>query len=68
MNMGCHAKSSSQYKGVIYDKTRQKWAAYIGVKYRSINIGRFENEEDAAIAYNVAAQFFFGEYANLNPL
>ena len=28
----------------------------------------FDEEEDAALGYNVAAQIFFGDYAKLNPV
>lgn len=64
--------SSSKYIGVSATASG-KWRAEIAISYGRENrlhgnLGTFENEEDAAIAYNVAAQFFFGEYANLNPL
>lgn len=56
----------NKYKGVWWDEEKQRWRARITVNYQGYNLGRFDNEEDAAIAYNVAAQLFFGEFALLN--
>jgi len=61
-------KTSSTYKGVSFCKTTKKWRAQITFQGKSMNIGRFNLEIDAAIAYNKAAQTYFGEYASLNTL
>ncbi len=57
---------SSQYKGVTWDKARQKWRAQIRINGKSICIGRFAVEEDAAEAYNAAAFEAWGEFSRLN--
>lgn len=57
---------TSIYKGVSWDYN--KYIARIRINGVLIRIGRFENEVDAAIAYNQAALKYFGEYANLNAL
>ena len=59
---------SSKYKGVAFSKRSDKWVAYIRVKGLRIHLGYFENETDAAIAYNKAAIEYFKEYANINLL
>ena len=56
----------SRYKGVSWDKTRGKWVAKIRKDYKRVFLGRYENEVDAANAYNVAAKTMFGEFAELN--
>lgn len=62
--------TSSRYKGVVYDKGarcgKKKWKA--GIYYKGIraNLGRYLEEEDAAIAYDVAAQLCHGEHACTN--
>lgn len=64
-------KNSSRFKGVRYSHYQQgkkRWEALIGWKGRQRFIGKFNNEEDAAIAYNVAAQLFFGPFACLNDV
>lgn len=43
-----------------------KFLAKIKTKYKYIYLGRFELEEDAALAYNKAAIKYHGEFANLN--
>lgn len=58
--------SSSKYKGVCWDKSRRKWLANITVDRKSIYIGRFKTEEEAALAYNEKAIELFGEFARLN--
>ena len=57
---------SSKYKGVSWDKRGKKWRA--GIKYngRRINIARFEDEVEAAKAYDRKAKELFGEFAYLN--
>jgi len=62
-----HGKSS-KYKGVSYDKKRQKYEAYITKKDRKIHLGMFICEKDAAKAYNAEAITYFGEHAKLNEV
>jgi len=57
---------SSQYKGVNWFKQHQKWHAQIGLNGHKKHLGLFDNEADAARAYNTAATEHFGEYAKLN--
>ena len=68
----CNRKSkdntTSKYLGVYYDKERCKWRASITSNYKEKMLGRFDNEKDAAIAYNVAALKIHGEYARINIL
>lgn len=58
--------SSSKYKGVCWEKSRNKWLAVIGFNYRLINLGRFDTEEQAAKMYDSKAKELFGEFAVLN--
>lgn len=55
---------SSQYKGVSFESN--KWRSKIVVDGKKINLGRFENELDAAKAYDTAAIKYFGSFAKLN--
>lgn len=52
----------SQYKGVTWNKSSQRWQAACQGKY----IGMYDYEELAAQAYNVKAKELFGEFARLN--
>lgn len=56
----------SQYKGVAWHNQRNKWRAYIVNNYRQKHLGLFDDEEEAALAYNRAAVELFGDHANLN--
>lgn len=70
-NQGNRKKSRSKYsefKGVTWDQSRNKWKAHIMVNKKTINIGRFDSEIEAAIAYNSAAVKHFGEFAHLNKV
>ncbi len=58
--------SSSQFKGVTYDKSRGRWNAAIEIDGKSKAIGRFLNETDAAKAYDAEAYKKYGQYARLN--
>ena len=65
-NKQAQAKSTSIHKGVSWDKKCKKWRAQICVNYKKINLGIFEKETDAAIAYNQAAQTHHNSFAVLN--
>jgi hypothetical protein len=58
--------SSSQYKGVMWDKRRGKWQAMIGYNSKKIFIGYFDDEETAAKAYDAKAKELYGQYAAVN--
>jgi hypothetical protein len=59
-------KASSQYVGVHFDKSRGQWGARIKHGNKSIWLGRFDSEIDAAKAYDEAAKKYHGEFARLN--
>lgn len=59
---------SSKYKGVSWAKQNNKWCARIGLRGVYKNLGYFDNEDDAAIAYNKAARQFYGEEAFQNEI
>lgn len=61
-----HSKSTSRFKGVCWDKRNSKWQAAIQVDLRTIHLGRFTSELDAAIAYDSVAREHFGEFACCN--
>jgi len=65
-NRAKYAKAASQFKGVTWHDQAQKWRAKIGVNGKRISLGLFDNELDAAIAYDRAAIIHHGEYASLN--
>lgn len=56
----------SRFTGVSWDYTHSRWEANIQVKGKRIRLGRFRNELDAAIAYDIAAREHHGERARLN--
>lgn len=58
--------ASSKYLGVYFRKDLNKWGAKIQTNKVNRHLGIFENEIDAAIAYNNAALLFHGEFANPN--
>jgi hypothetical protein len=57
---------SSIYKGVHWSKQANKWIAEIYFNYIKFPLGSFDNEIEAAIAYNNKAIELFGEFAKLN--
>jgi len=57
---------ASKFKGVSWDKDREKWQSGIRVDDKRKALGRFDSEEDAARAYDIAARENFGEFAKLN--
>ena len=57
---------SSIYKGVSWEKDRNKWRTGIRINNKDIHLGLFDSEEEAAKAYDAKAIELFGEYAKLN--
>jgi hypothetical protein len=57
----------SRYKGVTMDKRNGKWMASIkSAEGRQIHLGYFTSELSAALAHDVAAKLYHGEFAWLN--
>ena len=59
---GAHSK----YHGVTLEKRINKWQAQIRAKGKPRVIGYFDNEIDAAKAYDTAARKYHGQFAVLN--
>lgn len=58
----------SLFKGVTYDRQRHAWLAQIGINGKHRYLGRFATEQQAALAYNLAAFEAWGEHAQLNEV
>jgi len=58
--------ATSTYKGVFWDKQRKKWQARLHHNGRSLYLGLFTDEIQAAKAYDREAKKYRGEYAFLN--
>jgi hypothetical protein len=63
---GLKKPSRSKYKGVDWVAEVKRWRARIRVNGKRISLGLFENEIDAAKAYDRAAKKYHGDYAGLN--
>jgi len=59
---------SSVHKGVSWHIRRKKWQGKIKVNGKTIYLGFFVDEDDAARAYNASARKYFGFYACLNVI
>jgi hypothetical protein len=49
--------NTSGYRGVTYDRTRAKWSSKIGLHGKTYNLGRFATAKEAAMAYDLKAQW-----------
>jgi hypothetical protein len=57
---------TSRFKGVSWRESNKKWRAQIRANGHLIQLGDFDDEEDAAKTYDEAARRYFGEFARTN--
>lgn len=60
--------TTSRYKGVNFDTRSGKWRVTVGFNGRRVHLGYYDDEAEAALAYNVAAIKLFGKFARPNPI
>jgi len=65
-NVGKWYIGGSRYLGVSWFRRTQKWRARICVNSKHITLGYFNDEVEAARAYDEAARKYHGEFATLN--
>ncbi len=61
-----HKYASSKYKGVSRSNRTAKWKAQIMYNYRNHSLGYFDDDIEAAKAYDAKARELFGEFAHTN--
>lgn len=59
-------KHSSKFKGVHWHKNNKKWRCQIRIDGKMTQVGMFDNEEEAAMAYDKFAKKYHGEFAYFN--
>ncbi|KSV57724.1 AP2 domain-containing protein [Acetivibrio ethanolgignens] len=62
MNKGLRNDNQSGVTGVCWNKNNNKWKAYICVNDKRINLGHFDNFEEAVQVRRNAESKYFGEY------
>ena len=62
MNTSIPITNKSGYKGVVWNASRKKWQAQIGINYRRKYLGLYNTASAASDAYNKAALELFGEF------
>jgi hypothetical protein len=68
MNRISHRRTISKFKGVSWHKCTGKWQSRLMFYNKILNLGLFNSELEAAIAYNEKAKELFGKYAKLNEV
>ena len=65
-NMTRHKDGKSGKKGVSWHKNRKCWNAQIMIEGRNKFLGHFDNKDDAALTYDIAAKKHYKEFASTN--
>jgi hypothetical protein len=63
MNSAVRSDSTSGYKGVSYDKARDRWYAYINIGGKRKMLGRHRTMQEAVTARQNAERELFGDFA-----
>lgn len=66
LNSAKPKSNTTGYKGVCFDRRRNKYMAHIHPNGETKFLGYFDNPIEAAIAYDMAALKYYGEFARLN--
>ena len=66
MNRKVSKNNTTGYKGVTFNKHSKSYKAYIKKDNKEYLIGYYKTADQAAIAYNIAAVKYFGEFARPN--
>ena len=59
-------RGKNRFRGVSWNKVENKWQAQLGQAGKHINVGYFDDEVEAASAYDEAVKRLRGEFAVLN--
>ena len=59
----CSSDLATKYKGVEYEKGRNRYRARITIQGKVKNLGRFKTPEEAHAAYMKAAKDLFRDFA-----
>lgn len=65
MNTSIRKTNSSGIKGIVWDKNRNKWEAYLYINYKKIHLGRFDRFEIAILARKWGERLYFGRFASI---
>ncbi len=65
-NRAKRANATSRYRGVSYSKNREKWVVAIPGEGKQKYVGAFDDELEAARAYDRAAVLYLSDSARLN--
>jgi hypothetical protein len=61
-------KTTSKYKGVSYDKSKNKWITRVCVEQKIVHRSSHDNEIEAVTAYNNYVELFHGDFSRLNEI
>ena len=64
-NRGMSGNNTSGFKGVTYNKDRNKWQAKIWRNNKAIHLGRYPSAQGAFAAYCKASREYHGEFRRL---
>jgi hypothetical protein len=62
LDQNIHKNNTTGIRGVSFQKSRNKYEAYIMFKRKHYHLGRYDNAEDAAKARKIAEEHIWGDF------
>lgn len=63
---GKNSNNKSGYRNVFWNSNIEKWSVRLSINYKTINLGDYDDVDEAGRVAEEGRQKYYGEYAGIN--